>query len=203
MNLNKSLKLAAADDRKKIVVASDGRLDESKPASIATLTCTKDVRLALITEIPQALQGAWSHRVQFIDLVERSAVITALTLLPGMFAQSDILWFIDNSVALAGLARGANSGIKMDRGCAVFHLLLAHLQADAWWEYVESEANWSDGASREGMLNEGSTTTSSKSPNARYRNGHGQQELPRELSESKRYYKKSALGKCSSSGGCF
>ena len=49
MNLNKSLKLAAADDRKKIVVASDGRLDESKPASIATLTCTKDVRLALIT----------------------------------------------------------------------------------------------------------------------------------------------------------
>ena len=47
----------------------------------------------------------------------------------------------------------------------------------------------------------GSTTTRSRSPNARYRNGHGQQELPRELSESKRYYKKSALGKCSSSGG--
>ena len=38
----------------------------------------------------------------------------------------------------------------MDKGCAVIHLLLAHLQADAWWEYAQSDSNWSDGASREG-----------------------------------------------------
>ena len=36
----------------------------------------------------------------------------------------------------------------------MIHLLLAHLQADAWWEYIESEANWSDGASRKGVLDE-------------------------------------------------
>ena len=91
--------------------------------------------------------------MQYIDLVEQSAVVMALILFPSLFAQSDIVWFIDNSVALAGLAKGANSGIEMDRGCAVIHLLLAHLQADAWWEHIESESNWSDGASREGMLN--------------------------------------------------
>ena len=152
MNLRRCFRLAAPSVRRRVVVASDGRLDESKPASIATLICTGDERLALIADIPQTLQEAWSHRVQFIDLVEQSAVIMALTLCPGLFARSDILWFIDNSVALAGLAKGANGGLEMDKGCAVIHLLLAHLQADAWWEYVESEANWSDGASRTGSL---------------------------------------------------
>ena len=41
----------------------------------------------------------------------------------------------------------------MDRGCAAVHLILAHLKCDIWWEYVQSESNWSDGASREGKDN--------------------------------------------------
>ena len=32
------------------------------------------------------------------------------------------------------------------------HLVLAHLQADAWWEHTESEASWSDGTSTTGSL---------------------------------------------------
>ena len=36
----------------------------------------------------------------------------------------------------------------LDAGTATIHLLLASLEARAWFEYVESDANWSDGASR-------------------------------------------------------
>ena len=39
----------------------------------------------------------------------------------------------------------------MDRGCAVAHLALAKLRSTVWFEYVESNSNWSDGASREGL----------------------------------------------------
>ena len=48
----------------------------------------------------------------------------------------------DSSVALVELTRCANSGAEMDEGCAVIRLLLAQLQADAWWEYVQSNSNW-------------------------------------------------------------
>ena len=33
-------------------------------------------------------------------------------------------------------------------GTATIHLLLASLGARAWFEYFESDSNWSDGASR-------------------------------------------------------
>ena len=36
----------------------------------------------------------------------------------------------------------------LDAGAATIHLLLAALGARAWFEYVESDSNWSDGASR-------------------------------------------------------
>ena len=52
--------------------------------------------------------------------------------MPQIFKGKDILWFINSSVALAGLTNGVNSGPEMDRGCAAIHLLLAQLQADAW-----------------------------------------------------------------------
>ena len=39
----------------------------------------------------------------------------------------------------------------MDRGCAVEHSALAKLRSTVWFEYVESNSNWSDGASREGL----------------------------------------------------
>ena len=41
----------------------------------------------------------------------------------------------------------------MDKGTTTIHLALAALRVTAWWEYVESAANWSDGASREGSSN--------------------------------------------------
>ena len=138
--------------RRRMIVASDGRLDESKPASVATLLQIGNTKLALVAEVPQVLTQEWAERAQYIDLVEQSAVVMAILQQPEWFRDTDVVWFIDNSVALAGLVKGANRGLQMDRGCAVIHLALAALKANLWWEYVESDSNWSDGASREGLM---------------------------------------------------
>ena len=49
---------------------------------------------------------------------------------------------------LSGLVKGASGHPTLDAGVATIHLLLAGLGARSWFEYVESDANWSDGASR-------------------------------------------------------
>ena len=59
-----------------------------------------------------------------------------------------LLWFEDNSAVLSGLIKGSSGHPMLDAGAAAIHLLLAALGARAWFEYVESDANWSDGASR-------------------------------------------------------
>ena len=56
--------------------------------------------------------------------------------------------FEDNSAALSGLVKGFSGHPMLDAGAATIHLLLVALGARAWFEYVESDSNWSDGASR-------------------------------------------------------
>ena len=133
------------------MVASDGRLDAAKPASIAVLVIEGDQRKALVAEVPEVLRTVWSVRKQYIDLVEQSAVVMAIINEPEWFRGAEAIWFMNNSVALSGLVKGANQGADMDRGCAVVHLALAMLKASVWFEYIESNSNWSDGASRVGL----------------------------------------------------
>ena len=49
---------------------------------------------------------------------------------------------------LSGLIKGASEHAMLDSGAASIHVLLAALGTRTWFEYVESDANWSDGASR-------------------------------------------------------
>ena len=44
--------------------------------------------------------------------------------------------------------QGASGHPMLDSGTATIHLLLASLRARAWFEYVESDSNWSGIASR-------------------------------------------------------
>ena len=59
----------------------------------------------------------------------------------------------DNSNVLAGMVKGTSKGEQLDAGAASIHLMLACLRARPWWEYVQSESDWSDGASRQ-LLND-------------------------------------------------
>ena len=65
------------------------------------------------------------------------------------WAHRDIVWYIDNSVVLASMCKGASKSQAIDHGATALHLILAGLSTRVWWEYVESKANWSDALSRE------------------------------------------------------
>ena len=44
--------------------------------------------------------------------------------------------------------KGSSREEHLDIGFSAIHLTLAAMQMRTWFEYIESEANWADGASR-------------------------------------------------------
>ena len=140
-----------------LVIASDGRLDESAPASVATLIfdpLTK-VKVGLVAYIPLELCARWHGQGdQYIVQVEQAAVVGTLLAVPDMFRGRDFLWFEDSSVVLVSLAKGSSKTAEIDAGTTVVHLCLAQMGARGWFEYVQSDSNWSDSASRKLMDDE-------------------------------------------------
>ena len=83
-----------------------------------------------------------------IALVEQAALILGIVQFRDTIKGRYLLWFEGNSAVLSGLMKGTSGHAMLDAGAATIHLLLASLEARAWFEYVESDSNWSDGASR-------------------------------------------------------
>ena len=137
--------------RPPVVIASDGRLDDSAPASVAVLLFDplSGLKLAWVAILPPELIARWrADSEQYIALVEQAAVMMGILHASPIIRGRDLLWFEDNSVVLSGLVRGASSSGELDSGCSCIHLSLAMLKVRAWWEYVESKSNWADGPSR-------------------------------------------------------
>ena len=133
-----------------LVIASDGRQDESSAPSIAALLFDPSTgrKLAVAAEIPPNLMKVWGDSERCIALVEQAALVLGILRFQETIRGRSLLWFEDNAAVLSGLVKGASGHPTLDAGAATIHLLLAALGARAWFEYVESDANWSDGASR-------------------------------------------------------
>ena len=116
-----------------ITVASDGRLDDEAPASVAMVMVdvVHQRKLAVVGVIGGKLKQRWID--QFAQYLRGR----------------DFIWCEDNSVVLAGLARGANRTAELDAGTTAIHLAFAALRCRVWFEYVESDANWLNGPSTE------------------------------------------------------
>ena len=83
-----------------------------------------------------------------IALVDQAALILGIIRFRNAIKGRSFLWFEDNSAVLSGLVKGSSGHPLLDARAAIIHLLLAALGARTWFEYVESDSNWSDGASR-------------------------------------------------------
>ena len=138
------------ETRRPLYIASDARLDKSSPASMAVLVYDPESgdRYGVCANLSPGLIDRWSVQEQYIELVELAAPVSFVFHNPRILEGRDVVWFIDNSAALATLVKGGSSSADMDRGSAALHLALAQLQTRIWFEYVESKANWSDSASR-------------------------------------------------------
>ena len=62
------------------------------------------------------------------------------------------MFLVDNSPALAAAAKGCSKAWDLDRSAQVVQVLAASMGARVWFEYIESDANWADGISRNGVF---------------------------------------------------
>ncbi len=133
-----------------LIVASDGRLDSSAPASIATLIIDPEsgTRLALLATIPDDLVERWSVKSQYIAHVEQAAIVMGVFHENSLFRDRDAIWFLDNTVALSSMVKGSSTEPDLARAAASLHLALAYQRSRIWFEYIESDSNWADEPSR-------------------------------------------------------
>ena len=79
------------------------------------------------------------------------AVLVAMVVAASYIRGTRGLWFVDNTAALMALVKGSSKEPSLDRMAKVVHLASFALGTNAYYEYVESHANWSDEISREGL----------------------------------------------------
>ena len=66
----------------------------------------------------------------------------------GTLRDEEVLLLQDNANVLSAMVKGASGNPVVDRMAITFSLASAYLRTRVWFEYVESDSNWSDGASR-------------------------------------------------------
>ena len=96
------------------------------------------------------MMAAFEDRQQYINVLELVAAILPYASCPEVFREASVLHFIDNTAALAGVIKGGGAQSDLASLAALFHLTVASLRCRVWAEYVESDANCSDGVSRRG-----------------------------------------------------
>ena len=141
--------LLHGDPMPPLVIASDGRQDEASPPSIAALLFdpSNSQKIAIAAVIPLELMKAWGNSEHCIALVEQAALILGIRFRTSSEGDPSC-----GSRKIQPCCQDFSQGLQLtlvlDAGAATIHLLLAALGARAWFEYVQSDSNWSDGASR-------------------------------------------------------
>ena len=64
---------------------------------------------------------------------------------------SDVIFFIDNEAACAALIRGSSKEPDVAAVVNAVHWLLHQADCRAWFEWIDSASNCSDGLSRDGL----------------------------------------------------
>ena len=85
---------------------------------------------------------------------EAVAVLTALVLSPELLAGREIVWFVDNEAALSSLIRGTSRTEDVGHIAACTQLAMMEHSCSAWYEWIDSASNPSDGLSRDGVRDE-------------------------------------------------
>ena len=82
---------------------------------------------------------------------EAVAVLTALVLTPELLEGKELVWFVDNEAALSSLIRGTSRAEDVGHIAACAQLAMMERSCAAWFEWIDSASNPSDGLSRDGV----------------------------------------------------
>ena len=78
-------------------------------------------------------------------------ILVALTECAQAFRGKRGVWFVDNIAALMALVKGRSNKDLLDQMALQIHAALYALECWIYFEWIASEANWSDGVSRVGL----------------------------------------------------
>ena len=132
-----------------MVTATDGF--EERPSSGAgglLRDPESDLRVGTCCSISDQIRLLWPLADNHIQRIECIAVLRMLVYHPDVFRGRDVRWFVDNTAVLGALVRGRSGDPVVHIMTELIHLLLFCLQCMVYFEWVESDANWSDGMSR-------------------------------------------------------
>ena len=78
------------------------------------------------------------------------AIMLPLTMLhwAEIFRGRTVVWFIDNTSAMASFVKGASANEYLEKIVGAFWIAAYHLDCAIWLEWVDSDSNWADGVSR-------------------------------------------------------
>ncbi|CAL1129060.1 unnamed protein product [Cladocopium goreaui] len=114
----------------------------------------RDVQVCGMDKVPPEVIDSWVPRRQQIYPGEAIVALVIPALLPDLLRGQDLLWFVDNESATSTLIRCVSSQCDVHEIAQFSHYLLNSLDARAWFEWIDSESNPSDGLSRLGLADE-------------------------------------------------
>ena len=108
--------------------------------------------VGMSADVPVDLLAKFVPRQQQIYVCEDVLGVVVPYNVPHLHSGCDVNWYIDNQSACQLLVKGSSGHDDMSVIAALTHLMLARLRCRAYFEYIESEANPSDGLSRDGLV---------------------------------------------------
>ena len=110
-----------------------------------------EFRMGRAIRVPPSIYSQWGEKQTYIAQLELMAVLVAMTVAAPVIRGTRGLWLVDNVAALMALTNGTSREPSLERMAKIVHLALFALKASAYYEYVESDANWSDQISRQSL----------------------------------------------------
>ena len=101
--------------------------------------------------VPDEVLNSWTPRKQQIFPGETLCGLIVPWFHQDRLRNHDILWFVDNEGAVSALIRGSSSQDDVHLIAQFSNLLTHSLNCRAWYEWIDSGSNPSDGLSREGI----------------------------------------------------
>jgi hypothetical protein len=147
--------LLEVSGRKRAVVATDAAYERGEGRAGYLLVLQpgrpQEERKGANVLICPSLYSVWGRKETYICQLELFTMLAAILLNATALRDGHSLWFIDNVPALMAMVNGTSPSPTLEHMAKVAHLMLFALRAQAYFEYIESGANWADEISREGL----------------------------------------------------
>ncbi len=141
-----------------VVVASDGAFEVVTGASVSALFHTPQRRWGWCGRLTDWVMEFWQPAANPIMKIEFYAILVGVISRWSELVGHDVVWYIDNTSALAAAIKGSSADPDVAAMAQVLYVLIFACDARIFWEYVESESNWADGASRDLLEDEWAKT---------------------------------------------